>query len=536
MRVDRSRGRSGASVAPHRRRATDSASPMRRLLDEELAAAGIPMHGPSVRTLAQTRRGSHAARRARRSPTTVSVARLVLRLDERGADAFRRRAGERGATGRARRCGQAWCAGLTSGPTVSGERRRRRRSGAACSLSTSHGSSRSAASTTRASWADWADWARGFLSKMLGSPAARRRWPESELAAYDAVERVVEGLRSLVEVEPGSDQLGQVVRAHLAAMLDDACRPPGLFGHGVLCGPLAPRRRRRPRRRSSCSAWPRVTSRRRASRARCSPPQNETRSRRRSRQPRGRGTNAARTSLLSRRRRGGGCSRHGRRAAKSRTQRRGSSTRHATHAVTSTRSTRARRARPGRQRRCTSATSASCVDWRPQPLADASARRVANPSSPVASPRSRLGSSDAFSEWEGDVGEHAELAIADTLAVGDLACRHGRAARLGTSSTTCSHVREQDDVAEVDELEARHRGTLVHEILERLGKRAPRALPGQGRPDAAAASRHGSRGRSTAREVVEQVTDEVLDEFERLGAAPYPILWAVEQASGSCAT
>ncbi len=32
----------------------------------------------------------------------------------------------------------------------------------------------------RASWVDWADWARRFLHSILGSAAARRRWPEAE--------------------------------------------------------------------------------------------------------------------------------------------------------------------------------------------------------------------------------------------------------------------------------------------------------------------------------------------------------------------
>ena len=67
------------------------------------------------------------------------------------------------------------------------------------------------------------------------------------------------------------------------------------------------------------------------------------------------------------------------------------------------------------------------------------------------------------------MGEHAELALADTLlSATSLQAWAGCPARYFFANVL--HVREQDDVAEVDELEARHRGSIVHEILERLGK------------------------------------------------------------------
>ena len=81
--------------------------PYGRLLDEELAAAGIPMHGPSPRTLAQSITGR----------TLLGVAQPCRRpfrpglgggLHEQRAVAVQRRAGERGAlgsNGSACRCG-----------------------------------------------------------------------------------------------------------------------------------------------------------------------------------------------------------------------------------------------------------------------------------------------------------------------------------------------------------------------------------------------------------------------------------------------
>ena len=90
---------------------------------------------------------------------------------------------------------------------------------------------------SRASWVDWADWARRFLHTILGSTAARRRWPEAELAAYDAVERAIEDLRPIGAIEPGPITRERM-RAQLATMLDAPAGRRGRFGVGVLYGSL----------------------------------------------------------------------------------------------------------------------------------------------------------------------------------------------------------------------------------------------------------------------------------------------------------
>jgi ATP-dependent helicase/DNAse subunit B len=124
------------------------------------------------------------------------------------------------------------------------------------------------------------------------------------------------------------------------------------------------------------------------------------------------------------------------------------------------------------------------------------------------------------------VGEHAELALADTLlSATSLQAWAGCPARYFFANVL--HVREQDDVAEVDELEARHRGSIVHEILERLGnEHLTRYLA---KADQMPLPLDTFSWTVTAREVVEQVTRDVLDEWERRGAAPYDILWSVEK-------
>ena len=133
---------------------------------------------------------------------------------------------------------------------------------------------------------------------------------------------------------------------------------------------------------------------------------------------------------------------------------------------------------------------------------------------------------DSFSEWEGNVGEHPELEIADMLlSATALQTWAGCPARYFFKQVL--HVREQDDVDDVDELEARHRGSLVHEILERLGQEhLDRYLK---KADQMQLPLDELSWTATAREIVERVTDDVLDNFERRGGAPYEILWEVEK-------
>ena len=160
--------------------------PYGRLLDEELSAAGIPMHGPSPRTLAQSISGrallgalSLADDHFGRASVVGFMSSAPLRFNgERVRSAVWARTALR--------------AGVVRGPDQWTERLGRRvadDSQAAALAEFVAWLVDECGDDERASWVDWADWARRFLHAILGSTAARRRWPEAELAAYDAVER-----------------------------------------------------------------------------------------------------------------------------------------------------------------------------------------------------------------------------------------------------------------------------------------------------------------------------------------------------------
>src|SRR5262249_949122 len=93
---------------------------------------------------------------------------------------------------------------------------------------------------------------------------------------------------------------------------------------------------------------------------------------------------------------------------------------------------------------------------------------------------------------------------------------------------TVLRVHELDDVNEGEELEARERGTLVHRILENLGK-AHLDSDDRARAQLDLFPPSQQSGTVMARDIVEEVTDEVLDTFEGSRTAPHPILWAVER-------
>src|SRR6185369_6151160 len=208
--------------------------PYARLLDEELAAAGIAMHGPSVRTLAQTVAGR------------TLLGALALADDAFGRPSVLRwMSAAPIRTGSGRLKASRWARTALRAGVVRGAEQWTDRLGQRATVDDEAPLLaeyvawlvEQCAVDERESWSAWADWARAFLTKTLGAPAARRRWPESELAAYDWVERVVEGLRSLVDVEPGPISR-HAAASHLSAMLAVPAGRRGLFGHGVLCGPL----------------------------------------------------------------------------------------------------------------------------------------------------------------------------------------------------------------------------------------------------------------------------------------------------------
>ena len=133
---------------------------------------------------------------------------------------------------------------------------------------------------------------------------------------------------------------------------------------------------------------------------------------------------------------------------------------------------------------------------------------------------------DEFSEWNGDVGPHPQLEVGGKL-LSATALETWASCPARYLFRNVLGIREHDDISEVDELEARHRGTLVHRILEELGK----VHLAESRSAEQLGLFEGERPPWTiaARLVVEEVTDAVLNEFEGLGSAPYPILWTVER-------
>jgi hypothetical protein len=80
-------------------------------------------------------------------------------------------------------------------------------------------------------WADVAPWAESVLDRLCG-PVRRRSWPESELAADDAVRAVLARLASLEPVDPGPEP--EVIRDTVRSALDVAAPRSGRAGEGLL--------------------------------------------------------------------------------------------------------------------------------------------------------------------------------------------------------------------------------------------------------------------------------------------------------------
>ena len=400
-----------------------------------------------------------------------------------------------------------------------------------CSPSSSHGSSRSVASTRACRGSTWADWARRLPPNDPGVDRGASTMARSRARRLRRGRTSGRGSASDRRRRAGPDHVAQVAAAHLATMLDAACRSPRLVRHGVLYGSLASCRSASTSTCSSCSAWPRASF----------PPTGVD------------------SSVLSYAERAVIGSPFAPRAARASDERRSylAAVASARQAVARHAEGRRRSSRPSRRRGWPDApcqrrghdrlvrrgarepTRASRIVAGARPpgaatgpapasLATIPLDRVRDRGSRVgfAAVAARLG--DEFTEWDGDVGAHPQLDVGDTLAVGDLAADVGRLPALGTSSATCSRVREQDDVAEVDELEARHRGTLVHKILEGSARvhlartREPQSQLGLSRRTSPVDG-HGARGRRSESPMMSSTSS------SGFGGAPYDILWTVEK-------
>jgi RecB family exonuclease len=212
-----------------------AADPYARLVEAQLAVAGIPRNGTPVRTV-----GDSVAGR---------TVRALLALPERG---FRRTdvmallaaapvvAGGRPVPNR------AWeriarDAGVVDGDdceALAADRRADARRTAELADFVSDLRDRVGAVTGAGDWAGLADRTAALLRATLGPPRRRQHWPPEEERAAERVDVAVEALGGLDAVG-GTPPDVDVFRRSLDASLAAALRRTGRFGEGVLVGPLS---------------------------------------------------------------------------------------------------------------------------------------------------------------------------------------------------------------------------------------------------------------------------------------------------------
>ena len=87
------------------------------------------------------------------------------------------------------------------------------------------------------SWRGFAAWLVAMLHRYLAAPGGRSRWPEHEREAAERFELTIGLLASLDAVEPDPSRIA--LEAGVAVELDRATRRAGRLGEGVLVGPLS---------------------------------------------------------------------------------------------------------------------------------------------------------------------------------------------------------------------------------------------------------------------------------------------------------
>lgn len=93
------------------------------------------------------------------------------------------------------------------------------------------------AATTPKSWSKWAGWARRHLERLLGDERSRTDWPAVEQRAAERVERAIDRLGCLDEIE-GPVCLDVFTRT-LELELDTDLGRVGRMGEGVFVGPVS---------------------------------------------------------------------------------------------------------------------------------------------------------------------------------------------------------------------------------------------------------------------------------------------------------
>ncbi len=233
------------------------ADPYQGVLDQQLAAAGLPANGPSRRRLAHTVAGrallaalSLPAQRWRRDRVLALVSSAPLRFADqvvrptawetlsRQAGVIQDMADWRGKLG-ARR---AWLDGQLTDPELSlspdrVERIRRQSNDVAGLLAfVGHLHGLVGAVEQARGWPARTEAARELLVSLLGPGHRHSAWPEVEQEAFDRVEDVLARLATLDGLEP-LPSMAVFVRA-LEAELDISRGRNGRFGQGVVYGPL----------------------------------------------------------------------------------------------------------------------------------------------------------------------------------------------------------------------------------------------------------------------------------------------------------
>jgi ATP-dependent helicase/nuclease subunit B len=85
-------------------------------------------------------------------------------------------------------------------------------------------------------WGEWSEWVKGFLHRLVGGPTAMAEWPGEEPAAAEAVERAIESLAVLAQLETSFTPA--LARTALISELTVPAPQTSRFGTGVWVAPL----------------------------------------------------------------------------------------------------------------------------------------------------------------------------------------------------------------------------------------------------------------------------------------------------------
>ena len=239
--------------------------PYARLLHDQLSAAGLPYHGSSTRTLAESALGRFllglldlpAGRYSRRDVMAwLSSAPIRTETGVSGQVAWRpvpvaawerisRRAGLlHGAAGWSERL-ESYCEARRLEITRLDEENDWRQAQIGREIALAQDLQRFMAdiltrlevASSRSTWRGLAGWARDSIGELIGRTAWRaEHWPETELSAAEQVESALERLGGLDDVDPGPDLAR--FRHALAVELSGVGMRQRPFGQGLLVGPV----------------------------------------------------------------------------------------------------------------------------------------------------------------------------------------------------------------------------------------------------------------------------------------------------------